>query len=112
MDTNITIVVIAIIFAVIIISGLIIYRRKAKVGIELPGSKLNFEGTNDSTIGHSKPRNVSNGIFGNLSIGKTRMGVKGSGTIANNKSIGDTELTKEDASLNNESNHKTKSEKA
>lgn len=68
--------------------------------LELPGSKLKFEGGNSNTkANEANPKTRSNGIFGNLSIGKTRMKVKGSGAIADNKSIGDTELMKEDAPL-------------
>lgn len=95
MDTNSMIVIVAVVFAIVIILGFIVFRRKAKVDVELPGSKLKFEGSNNTTTGESVS-NKSNGIFGNLSIGKTRMEVRGRGTIANNKSIGDTELTKDD----------------
>jgi hypothetical protein len=99
MDTNSTIIVIAVVFALVVIIGFIIFRRRAKVDLELPGSKLKFEGgnSNTTTSKETNPKRKSNGIFGNISIGKTRMKVEGSGTIAENKSIGDTELTKEDA---------------
>ena len=80
----------------VIIFGFIIFRRKAKVNVELPGSKLKFEGSNRSTTSDSDSKKRSNGIFGNFSIGRTRMKLKGRGTIANNKSVGDTELIKED----------------
>lgn len=97
MDSNSTIIIVAIIFALVIIIGFIIFRQKAKVDLELPGSKLKFEGGNSNTKSkEANPKNRTNGIFGNLSIGKTQMKVKGSGTISDNKSIGDTELTKED----------------
>jgi hypothetical protein len=97
MDANSTAIIIAIIFAVIIIAGFIIFRRRAKVDLELPGSKLKFEGGNDSAKSvKTGSKNKSNGIFGNISIGKTRIKVKGSGAVAENKSVGDTTLTKED----------------
>jgi hypothetical protein len=96
MDTNSTIIIVAIVFALVIIIGFIIFRRKAKVDLELPGSKLKFDGSNEAKPGEIRSKTPANGIFGNLSLGRTRMKVKGSGTISDNKSIGDTELTKED----------------
>jgi hypothetical protein len=95
MDANTTITVVAGIFAIVIVIGFIIYRRNAKVGVELPGSKLNFEGSNDTKSPSTNSKAASNGIFSNISIGKTRIGVKGDGTVSNNMSIGDTELHKE-----------------
>jgi len=75
MDTNTLIAIV--IAAIVVIIGFIIYRRKAKVDVDVPGGKLKFEGGNSATSGEAKPRNRSNGIFGNLSIGKTRVEVKG-----------------------------------
>jgi hypothetical protein len=95
MDTNTMILLISIVFAIVVIIGFIVYKRKAKVGIELPGGKLNFEGGNDTSSHLAKVRS-SKGIFGNISIGKTRLESKGTGTIANNTSIGDTEIKQED----------------
>ena len=96
MDTNMTVIVVAIVFAIVIVIGFFIYRRNTKVGVELPGSKLNFEGSNDTKSQSTNSKGASNGIFRNISIGKTRIGVKGKGTVANNMSIGDTELHKDD----------------
>ncbi len=98
MDTNTTIIIVTIILAVVIIIGFLIFRRKAKVDLELHGNKLKFEGENPNTKSkESTPAKKSNGIFANWSIGKTKIKVTGSGAIADNKNIGDTELTKEDS---------------
>ncbi|MBN8654460.1 MAG: hypothetical protein J0M11_01900 [Anaerolineae bacterium] len=95
MDTNTTIIAVALLIVVVILSGFLIYRRKTKVDLEVSGNKFGFEGENDS-----KPvvvtKKTSRGIFGNLSIGKTRMKVVGNETIEGNKNIGDTELTAEE----------------
>lgn len=99
MDTNTTNIIIAIIIAFVVIVGFLIFRRKAKLDLELPGSKLKFEGEGSNNKTKSPETNVkakTNGIFENFSIGKTRIKVKGGGAISENKSVGDTELTKED----------------
>jgi len=67
MDTNTLIAIV--IAAIVVIIGFIIYRRKAKVDVDVPGGKLKFEGGNSATSGEAKPRNRSNG--------KTRVEVKG-----------------------------------
>jgi len=92
MDTNTMIVIVAILFVVLIAIGFILFRRKAKVDIELPGSKLKFEGSNDSSKDERQKVRRTNGIFGNWSFGKTRMEIKGQSTITDNVSVGDTEL--------------------
>jgi hypothetical protein len=88
-DNNTMIVLVTLLFIVLIIIGFLLFRRKTKVGIELPGGKLNFEGSNEPSVEKSK---VSKGILRNLSLGKTRMEIKGTGAIADNISVGDTEL--------------------
>ncbi len=89
MDNNTAIVLVALLFVVLIIIGFLLFRRKTKVGIELPGSKLNFEGSNENNSEKSK---TLKGIIRNWSIGKTRMEINGSSTIADNVNMGDTEL--------------------
>lgn len=100
MDTNTMIVLIVAFFVIIVVVGFIIYRHKAKVGVEVPGGKLNFEASNDSTTPVSNHSSQpKSGIFRNWSIGKTRVEIKGSDTsIADNVSIGDTELTTDSSS--------------
>jgi hypothetical protein len=96
MDTNTMIVLVVAFFALIVLVGFVIYRRKARVGVEVPGGKLSFEATSESPAATaSRPRKTSAGILGNVSIGRTRMKVRGPETIANNVSIGDTELEAE-----------------
>ena len=111
MDTNTMIVVVATLFVVLIVVGFILYRRKAKVGIELPGSKLEFEGSNDSPKDRVQKNRRSNGIFGNWSIGKTRIRIKGQGTITDNVSVGDTEIKVENTNLKKRTKSKTNSRK-
>lgn len=95
MDTNTTIVIVAALFVILVIVGFLIFRRKTKVDIQLPGGKLNFEGSNDPSKGKEKGHVASHGIFGNLSIGKTRLEVTGKEAIAKNVSLGDTEISLE-----------------
>jgi len=100
MDTNSTIIIVSLVFALVIITGFILFRQKAKVNLKLPGTEMNFEGGNNHKgSNETNPKNRSNGIFRTLSIGKTRIKVKGSGTIADAINIGDTALTKEDMPL-------------
>jgi hypothetical protein len=93
MDSNTMIVLVALLFVVLIIIGFILFRRKTKVGIELPGSKLNFEGSNETA---GKKPTTSKGILRNWSFGKTRMEINGPSTISDNVRAGDTELKVEE----------------
>lgn len=95
-DNNTMIVLVALLFVLLIIIGFLLFRRKAKVGIELPGSKLNFEGSNETGAEKSK---ATKGILRNWSFGKTRIEINGQGTIADNVNTGDTELKVNETSL-------------
>jgi len=93
MDTNTMIVIIVALFAVIIVIGFIVYRRKAKVKVEVPGGRLNFEAANDPTsAASSRSPRVRAGILRNWFIGKTRVQVKGTEVVEGNVGVGDTEL--------------------
>jgi hypothetical protein len=91
MDTN-SITVIVVLFALVAVVGFVVYRRKAKVKMEALGVKMEMGAENDPTVIPTNPSRRRGGIFGNWSIGKTRMKVKGTGEIADNRSMGDTDL--------------------
>lgn len=98
MDTNTTIIAVALLVVVVILSGFLVYRRKTKVDLEVSGNKFGFEGENESKPVEASKK-TGRGIFGNISIGKTRMKVIGNETIEGNKSVGDTELVAEEKAL-------------
>jgi hypothetical protein len=100
MDTNTTAFLIVIIIAIVIIIGFIIFRQKAKVGINVHGNKLNFEGSNDTTSKVSNSKARSNGIFRNFLIGKSDIEVHGKGTVADNIGVGNTKINKSDKNSN------------
>jgi len=94
MSTETMVILIVVLFAIIVVVGFAVYGRRAKVRIEVPGGKLDFEGSNDDASAmSSQPRRTPSGILGNLSIGKTQMRAEGGETIANNISVGDTDMS-------------------
>ena len=97
MDTN-TILLVALI-ALILIGAFAVYRRKVNMRFKIPGVEMKLDATNDPTRPPATtPPTARSGIFRNWSIGKTRIEVKGSEAIADNRSVGDTEL-KADATV-------------
>jgi hypothetical protein len=93
MDTNTMIVLVVALFVILVVVGFLLYRRKARVGIETPAGKLNFEG--DNTSSPARASSSKGGIFGNRFWGKTRIEVKGAymQPIHDNVTVGDTEIT-------------------
>ena len=55
MDTNTAIILIVVIFAVVVIVGFILYRRRSKVDINTPLGNLSFEGGSDFPPEQSEP---------------------------------------------------------
>lgn len=92
MDTNTMIVLVAALFVILVVIGFLLYRRNARVGIETPAGKLNFEG--DNTTPPAGAQLSKRGIFGNRFWGKTRIEVKGAHAqpIHDNVTVGDTEI--------------------
>jgi hypothetical protein len=91
MDTN-SILLVALI-ALILIGAFTVYRRRVNMRFKIPGVEMKLDAANDPTpTTTTSPHTARSGIFRNWSIGKTRMEVRGSEAIADNRSVGDTEL--------------------
>lgn len=91
MDTQTMIVLVALLFAIIVITGLIIFRRKAKIKMGVSGNSLEFDGSNEPKKNDGKPQ-PRHGIFGNWSIGETHIETSGKATVEDNKSVGKTDI--------------------
>jgi hypothetical protein len=110
MDNNTltAIVVVVIAFVILAIIGMFVKQRFTG-SVKAPGVEMKV-GAEDAANAERTGKTRS-GIFGNLSIGRTRIEVKGNETIADNRSIGDTEMKADSQSRSATPSSKTRNKR-